>query len=65
MKEMEYPDAEDKIRRLFGDAYGNEGCLFLQDAVMKGADAIREFLTEKIPADCRGTQEDKGRIPMR
>lgn len=63
MKEMEYPDAEDKIRRLFGDAYGNEGCLFLQDAVMKGADAIREFLTEKIPADCSGTQEDKGRIP--
>ena len=63
MEKMEYPEASEKTRRIFGDAYGNEGCLFLQDAVMRGAETIREFLTKKIPADDRNIEKCEGAIP--
>lgn len=63
MEKMEYPEAADKIRRLFGDAYGNEGCLFLQDGVMRGAEAIQELLSKKIPKDDRNRKGCEGPIP--
>ena len=63
LAEMGYEDADRKMQSLFGDPYGNEGCLFIQDAVMKGAEALRIFLTKKIPADNRGTEPDMGQIP--
>ena len=62
LERMEYEDAAEKKRRLFGDAYGNEGCLFLQDAVIKDAAALREFLTEKIPCD-DPEEKNGGKIP--
>lgn len=53
---MGYPGASEKnISRLFGDPYGNEGCLFIQDAVIKGAGALQNFLTRSIPSNDRGT----------
>ena len=62
LERMEYKDATGKKRRLFGDAYGNEGCLFLQDAVIKDVVALRKFLTEKIPHDDPEEKND-GKIP--
>ena len=48
---MGYAGAEEKARKLFGDAYGNEGRLLIRDGVIKGAEAMRDFLTRKLPAD--------------
>lgn len=61
--EQEHRKIQEKIGKLFGDAYGNEGCLFIQDAVMRGAEEIREFLTKKIPSDERGIGGCNGSIP--
>lgn len=60
---QEHRKIQEKICKLFGDAYGNEGCLFVQDAAMRGAEEIREFLTKKIPSDERGIDGCKGLIP--
>lgn len=46
LEDMGYPEAAEKTQRLFGDAYGKEGCLFIQDAVMEEAGGLREFLTK-------------------
>ena len=51
LAQMEYAGAEEKARKLFGDAYGNEGCLLIRDGVIKGAEAMRDFLMRKLPAD--------------
>ena len=51
LAQMGYAGAEEKARKLFGHAYGNEGRLLIRDAVIKGAEAMRDFLTRKLPAD--------------
>lgn len=63
LKQMGYPEIEEKIRLLFGDAYGNEGCIFIRDAVVEGAEALRNFLTKKIPVNDRGTEKIEREIP--
>ena len=63
LEQMGYPEAGKKRRELFGDAYGKEGCLFLQDAVVKDAEELRKLLMEKIPADDRGSGKTSGKIP--
>lgn len=50
LQKMGYKNAAQvNIDRLFGDAFGQEGCLFIQDAVIGGAGSIREFLKKEIP----------------
>ncbi len=45
-EKMKYPVATDEnVKALFGDAYGTEGCLSVQDAVIDGAAEITEYLT--------------------
>lgn len=51
LQKMEYPDAiQENIDRLFGDIFGNEGCFFIQDAVIEGAASIRRFLQSDVPS---------------
>ncbi len=47
LKEMKYPEAtEELIEQLFGDAYGKEGALVIDDANIQAADALRRILSE-------------------
>ena len=40
--------SKEKRKALFGDAYGNEGCVFIHDAVIKDAGSIRKYLKNEI-----------------
>lgn len=50
LEKMNYqPLASEANRKeLFGDAYGNEGCIFIRDAVIQGAESIRKYLTGEM-----------------
>lgn len=65
LDKMGYSKATEKNRNLlFGDAYGNEGCLFIQDAVMKGAETLQRFLTKGVLENDRGIHTGlEGEIP--
>ena len=62
LEQMGYEGALQKRQKLFGDAYGEEGCLRVQDAVVKDAEILREFLASKIPADDFGERRER-KIP--
>lgn len=50
LEKMGYLPTASKEKRiaLFGDAYGNEGCVFIRDAVIKDAGSIRKYLKNEI-----------------
>lgn len=61
LQKMKYPNAsQENIDRLFGDAYGQEGCFFIQDAVVESAASINKFLKKDIKDDKRIKKDGSG-----
>lgn len=51
LQKMGYPEASQKnIDSLFGDAFGQEGCFFIENAVIEGAASIRKYLQSEVPS---------------